>query len=73
MLGDKICKMFRKIHFFALEVEKTTSGCFSGQNWIFNKNQFFICGKILKIYFSSQSLQALAKNVFFQNLTSRGR
>ena len=39
--GQKMRKIAKKIHFFALEVKKTTSRCFLGQKSIFPKNRFF--------------------------------
>ena len=60
----KMCKMFRKIYFFSLEVAKTTSRCyFEGKSTI-KKNRFFY---LWEIYFSSQGQQALEK-YFFQNI-----
>ena len=54
-------KMFQKIHFFALEVEKTTSRCFSGQKSIFEKNAIF---QLWKLFFLRKNFQALEKTFF---------
>ena len=60
-------KIAQKIHFLALEVDKTTSRCFFGQKSIFPKNDIFY---FWIINFSRKILQALEKNFFRQNLKS---
>ena len=54
-------KIAQKIHFLALEVDKTTSRCFFGQKSIFPKNDIFY---FWIINFSRKILQALEK-IFF--------
>ena len=54
-------KIAQKIHFLALEVEKTTSRCFFGQKSIFPKNDIFY---FWIINFSRKILQALEKTFF---------
>ena len=61
--GHKMDQIDWKIHFFALEVKKTTSWWFFEEKWFFTKNQFLY---LWDLNFSSKAQQALEKNCFLK-------